>query len=90
MNSPVQMRNEAVAVRHRATSAQPPRTTSPFQLWSSPRHAPHPFPSTAVLDTPGALLEGLRCFPAACPLPVTPQGFGKIPMRFPERPGDSQ
>ena len=29
------------------------------------------------LDTPGTLLEGLHCSPAAGPLPVTLQGHGK-------------
>jgi hypothetical protein len=87
MNSLVPIRGEEVAVRHRATSAQPPRATSPFRLWSSSQLAPQPFPSTVVLDTPGALLEGLRCFPAACPLPVMFEGHGKNIMRF---LGDSQ
>jgi hypothetical protein len=82
MNSLVQIRSEEVAVRHRATSAQPPRAAFPFHLWSSSQHAPHPSPSTAILDTPGALLEGLRCCPAACPLPVTFEGHGKNIMRF--------
>jgi hypothetical protein len=69
-----------VAVRHRATSAQPPRATSLFPLWSFSQHASHPFPSTVALDTPGALLEGLRCFPAAYPLPLRlegPEGNGE-------------
>jgi hypothetical protein len=70
MNTSGQFRAEEVAVRHRATSAQPPRATSLFLLWSSSRDAPHPFPSTEALDTPGALLEGLRCCPAAFPLPL--------------------
>ncbi len=59
-----------IAVRHRATSAQPPRATSLLPLWSASRRAPHPFPSTEVLDNPGALLEGLRCCPATYPLPL--------------------
>jgi hypothetical protein len=70
MNSPTRVRREEVAVRHRATSAQPPHATSLFPLWSSSQRTPHPFPSAVVLDTPGVLLEGLRCFPAAYPLPV--------------------
>jgi hypothetical protein len=77
MNSHVPTRNEEVAVRHRATSAQPPHATSPFLLWSSSRRSPHPNPSTAILDTPGVLLEGLRCFPAAYPLPETMESCGE-------------
>jgi hypothetical protein len=68
MNSRGHISREEVAVRHRATSAQPPRATSLFPQWFSSQHAPQPFPSTVVLDTPGALLEGLRCCPAAYPL----------------------
>ena len=68
-----------VAVRRRATSTQPPHATSLSHLWSSSQRAPHPYPSTVVLDTPGALLEGLRCFPVAYPLPLTLEGHGKTP-----------
>jgi hypothetical protein len=32
-----------------------------------------------LLDTPGVLLEGLRRFPAACPLPARFEGYGKSP-----------
>ena len=77
MKPQVQVANEEVAIRRRATSAQPPRAPSLFLLWSSSPHAPHPFPPSAFLDTPGALREGLHCFPAAGPLPVTRQGHGK-------------
>ena len=87
MSSHPPIRSKGVAVRHRATSAQPPHATSPFLLWSSSRRAPHPFPSTVILDAPGALLEGLRCCPAASPLPVTTEGHGKNRTSF---LGDSQ
>ena len=66
-----------LAVQRRATSAQPPRATSLFPLWASSQHAPHPFPSTVALDTPGALLEGLRCSPAAYPLPLRLGGHAR-------------
>jgi hypothetical protein len=82
MNSHAPIRREEVAVRRRATSAQPPHASSPFHLWSSSRHAPHPSPSTVVLDTPGVLLEGLRCFPAAYPLPAAIENHGKDGTRF--------
>jgi hypothetical protein len=78
-----QIQGEEVAVRHRATSAQPPRATSLLLLWSSSRHAPRPFPSTEALDNPGALLEGLRCSPAAFPLPVSSAVHGENLERFP-------
>jgi len=82
MNSHALIRSEEVAVRHRATSAQPPHATSAFPLWFSSRPAPHPSPSTEVLDTPGVLLEGLRCFPAAYPLPAAIENHGKGGTRF--------
>jgi hypothetical protein len=82
MKSPARTRSEEVAVRHRATSAQPPHATSFFPRWSSSRRAPHPSPSTAILDTPGVLLEGLRCFPAAYPLPETMEGRRKNRVGF--------
>lgn len=90
MNPLVQIRNEEVAVRHRATSAQPPRAPSLFLPWSFSQRAPQPFPSTAALDTPGAPQEGLRCFPAAYPLPRTFEGHGKALMRLLGHPGDRQ
>jgi hypothetical protein len=82
MKSPIQLLSEEVAFRHRATSAQPPRATFPFHLWSSCQPAPHPFPSSSALDTSGALLEGLRSFLAACPLPGTFERHGKKIMSF--------
>jgi hypothetical protein len=87
MNSHAPIRSEAVAVRHRATSAQPPHAISPFPLWSSSRHALHSFPSTATLYTPVVLLEGLHCCPAASPLPATIDCHGKNRTSF---LGDSQ
>jgi hypothetical protein len=82
MNSHIPTRSEEVTVRHRATSAQPPHTTSPFLLWPSFRHASHPSSSTVLLDTPGVLLEGLRCFPADSPLPETTESHGKNRSAF--------
>jgi hypothetical protein len=87
MNSHAPIRSEAVAVRRRATSAQPPHAISPLPLWSSSRHALHPFPSTEVLDTPVVLQEGLRCCRAASPPPATMDGHGKNRTSF---LGDSQ
>ena len=82
MNSRGQIPREEIAVRHRATSAQPPRATSLLLLWSASRRAPHPFPSTEALDNPGALLEGLRCCPAAYPLPLGLEGHARNDERF--------
>ena len=82
MNSHPLNQSDEVAVRHRATSAQPPHATSPFHLWSSFRRAPHPSSSIVLLDTPGVLLEGLRCFPAASPLPETIENHGKTRSGF--------
>jgi hypothetical protein len=53
-----------------ASSAQPPRATSALTHRFLARQTPQPFPSAPFLDTPGALLEGLRCFPAVRPLPA--------------------
>ena len=54
---------EEVAGGRSATSAQPPRTTlvPATKVFSS--HTPHPIRSFSLPDTPGALLEGLRCYP---------------------------
>lgn len=82
MNCPIKSQSDEVAVQHRATSAQPPHATSPFLLWPSSRRAPHPFPSAAVLDNPGVLLEGLRCFPAAYSLPETMESHRKNSAGF--------
>ena len=79
MNTFVEIAREEVAVRHLATSAQPPRATLvPATKVSSPPTL-HPIRSSSLPDTPGALLEGLRCFPTACPLPLRLEGYGKPP-----------
>jgi len=62
-----------------ASSAQPPRATFSFTHWSSYQHTPQPFPSASFLDTPGALLEGLQCFPAFRPLPAWNSLNGQAP-----------
>jgi len=82
MSSDASIPSEPIAVRHRATSAQPPHATSIFYLWPSSRRAPQPFPSTAILATPCVLLKGLRRYPAAYPLPKTIEGEGKNVAAF--------
>jgi hypothetical protein len=77
MNLVTRARSEEVAVRHRATSAQPPHAPSFFLLRSSSRRTPHPFPSTVILENPGVLLKGLHCPPAASPLPEAIESDGK-------------
>jgi len=63
MRIPVHAQTEEVAGGRSATSAQPPHATLvPATKVSSP-HTPHPIGSSSLLDTPGALLEGLRCYP---------------------------
>ena len=59
---------ERVAGGRLASSAQPPRATSPAAQCLSLPPTPQPFRSTFFLDEPGALLEGLRCFTAFRPL----------------------
>jgi hypothetical protein len=76
----------AVAVRHRATSPQPPHGIFPS------RYGP---PDTRTIrshrprfsDAPVALPEGPRCRPAASPLPATMGWQGKNSSSF---LGDSQ
>jgi hypothetical protein len=75
----VEIAREEVAVRHLATSAQPPRATPVFSQNISSSHTPQPTRSFLLRDTPGAFLKGLRCFPAACPLPARLEGYGKPP-----------
>lgn len=59
----VSTHTEEVAGGRSATSAQPPRATPvPATKVSSPPTL-HPIRTTSLLDTPGALLEGLRCYP---------------------------
>jgi hypothetical protein len=79
VNTFVEIAGEEVAVRHLATSAQPPRATPVFPQNISSSHTPQPTRSFLLGDTPGALLKGLRCFPAAGPLPVRLEGYGKPP-----------
>jgi hypothetical protein len=63
MRIPVHAQTEEVAGGRNATSAQPPHATLvPATKVSSPP-TPHPIRSSSLLDTPGALLEGLRCYP---------------------------
>src|SRR6267143_1556306 len=65
-----------------ATSAQPPRATSPFSLCVSSQHAPQPMRFIVPFETPGALLEGLRCLTASRPLPTPNEFQGKTMPRF--------
>ena len=59
----VDAQTEEVAGGRSATSAQPPHATLlPATKVFSP-HTPHPIGSSSLRDTPGALLEGLRCYP---------------------------
>jgi hypothetical protein len=63
MRIPVHAQTEKVAGGRSATSAQPPHATLvPATTISSPP-TPHPIGSPSLLDTPSALLEGLRCYP---------------------------
>ena len=68
MRTGVHTQTQEVAGGRLASSAQPPRAT----LLSTHRlltlSTPQPFRSISSLETPGALLEGLRCFPAFRPL----------------------
>jgi hypothetical protein len=79
VNTFVEIAREEVAVRHLATSAQPPRATPFFSQNISFSHTPQPTRSVLLRDTPGALLKGLRCFPVARPLPAKFEGYGKPP-----------
>ena len=79
MNTFGEIVREEVAVRHLATSAQPPRATPVFSHNISSSHTPQPTRSFLLADAPGALLKGLRCFPAACPLPARFEGYGTPP-----------
>ena len=79
MNTFVEIARDEVAVRHLATPAQPPRATPVFSQNIPSSHTPQPTRSFLLGDTPGALLKGLRCFPAASPLPARFEGYGKPP-----------
>jgi hypothetical protein len=65
-----------VASGRLASSAQPPRATSPAAHRRLSRPTPQPFRSIFFRDPSGALLEGLRCFPAFRPLP-NPRSDGR-------------
>ncbi len=73
MNRIALLKRDVVADGRLASSAVPPRATSPFARRSSARRKPQPFPETPFLDSPGAPLNGLRCFTAPRPLPP---GYG--------------
>ena len=79
----VARQTEEVAGGSLPTSAQPPRATRPPDTNASSQDTPHPIRTIAPCDTPGALREGLRCFPALRPLPETfprePRHGGKTP-----------
>lgn len=51
-----------------ASSAQPPRATPLSTHRLLTLSTPQPFRSFSFLDTTGALLQGLRCFPTFRPL----------------------
>ena len=57
--------SRAVAWQHRPNLRAP---HLPFSLEVSSQHAPQPMRSIVPLETPGALLEGLRCLTASRPL----------------------
>jgi len=59
-----------------ASSAQPPRATPLSTSRLLTLSTPQPFRSFSFLDTTGALLEGLRCFPAFRPL-LSPRSDGR-------------
>jgi len=69
MTAPFQTQTEEFVGSRLATSAQPPRATSPFSSMASSQRAPQPIRSLVLLDNPDARLEGLRCSPASRPLP---------------------
>ncbi len=64
---------QEVAGSRLATPAQPPRATSAFTRMAFSQRTAQPTRSLVLLDKPDALLEGLRCFTASCPLPRAPQ-----------------
>lgn len=86
MKTRINTTTEQVAGSRLATSAQPPRATSPSTLMASFQQTLQPIRSTLLLDEPGALLEGLRRSTASRPLPalvhlqeetVSLHGFGR-------------
>jgi len=62
----------------------PPRATSFFSRNISSAHTPQPTRSVLLVDTPGALLEGLRCFTASRPLLAEFQGknLSGLPLTY--------
>ncbi len=62
MKIPLHYQNGQVADGRDATSAQPPRATLILLTTVSAPRTPHPIRSSSHPDTPGALLEGLRCY----------------------------
>ena len=63
MRIPLHAQTEEVAGGRSATSAQPPRATlvPTTKVFSPPTL--YPSRSSSLPDAPGALLEGLRCYP---------------------------
>jgi hypothetical protein len=81
MRTPVHAQTEEVASGRSATSAQPPHATLvPATKVSSP-HMPHPIGSSSLPDTPGALLEGLRCYPLPARSRKRRRFVGKPPLK---------
>jgi hypothetical protein len=68
-----------------ATSSQPLRATPTHTARASYQRRPQPIRSGLLLDTPGALREGLRCSPASRPLPISTHGQGNTPPIFLDR-----
>lgn len=79
------IQTQEVAGGRLATSSQPPRATPTHTARGSYQRTPQPIRSGLLLDTPGALREGLRCSPASRPLPTSTQGQGKTPPIFLDR-----
>lgn len=65
-----------------ATSAQPPRTMSPFSLHASCQHAPQPKRLIVPLNTLGALVEDLCCLTASRPFSTRIEFQGKTVSRL--------
>ena len=68
MNILLETRSREVKGGRFASSAQPPRATNFPTPAPLPQPTPQPISSASFLETPGALLEGLR-FTAYRPLP---------------------
>jgi hypothetical protein len=76
---------QEVAGGRLATPSQPPRATPTHTAKASYQRTPQPIRSGLLLDTAGALQEGLRCSPASRPLPTPTFGQGKTPPIFLDR-----